>query len=103
MPRLRGAMAGHPAGYAMTGGGFPRPRGYAFYDAVRSVADRTVRPEELVLGCVLVHEAGHLLGLRHERHGAMRPNLEAADMDEVARGRGFTAEEGKQLRAAARR
>jgi hypothetical protein len=105
MPRLRGALPGgsdraHPAGYAMTGGPFLRPRAYAFYDAVKSVADRTNRPMSLVLGCVLVHETAHLLGLQHRTHGAMRANLDAQDMDDVAVGRAFDAEEGRRLRAA---
>jgi len=100
MPRLRGSMPGHPAGYAMTGGPYLRPRAYAFYDAVKSAADREVRPMSLVLGCVLVHETAHLLGLQHQSHGVMRANLNGGDMDNLAVGRAFSAEEGKQLRAA---
>jgi hypothetical protein len=100
MPRLRGSMPGRPAGYAAIGGPFLRPRAYAFYDAVKSVADRTLRPASLVLGCVLVHETAHLLGLQHQSRGAMRASLDGGDMDSVATGRAFSAEEGQQLRAA---
>ena len=103
MPRLRGPISGgattHPAGYAMPTG-FARPRAYAFYDAARTVAQRTMRPEYLVLSCILIHETGHLLGLHHQPHGAMRANLEGADMDYTAMGRAFDSEQQKQLVAA---
>lgn len=103
MPRLRAPISGsdgtHPAGYAMPEG-FARPRAYAFYDAARSVADRTLRPLYLVLGCILIHETGHLLGLRHQPHGAMRANLDAAGMDYTAMGRPFNSQEKDELRAA---
>ena len=102
MPRLRSPLAGrsdaHPAGYAMPDT-FAHPRAYAFYDAARMVAERTVRPLDVVLGCIFVHEAGHLLGLGHQPHGAMRANLDAVDMDSTAMGRAFNLEEGKKLRA----
>jgi len=100
MPRLRTPLSGpsldHAAGYAMPSG-FARPRAYAFYDAANEVAQRTARPLDLVLGCILIHEAGHLLGLPHGRSGVMRPELEGADMDSAARGRAFSAEEGREL------
>lgn len=102
LPRLRGQLTervGHPAGFALTGA-FAHPRAYAFYEAAHSVAERTSRPIELVLSCILVHETGHLLGLRHEAHGAMRANLETEDMDLVAIGRGFSGQEKKELRTA---
>jgi len=105
MPRLlapiQSDMSHQPAGYAMPTG-FARPRAYAFYDAARSVAERTLRPLYLVLGCILIHETGHLLGLHHQAHGAMRANLEAVDMDYTAMGRAFDAEEKRKLRAALR-
>ena len=106
MPRLVGRMPGgaaqaHPAGYAMPDGPFLRPRAYAFYDAVKRGADRTVRPISLVLGCVMIHETAHLLGLHHQSHGVMRANLETEDMDNVATGRAFNAEEGQRLRTRA--
>ena len=76
------------------------PRVYAFYNAARAVAERTTRPIEVVLACIFLHETGHLLGLGHRPHGVMRANLEGDDMDSVAMGRGFSADEGESLRAA---
>jgi hypothetical protein len=103
MPTLRtpppGAADRHPAGYAMADG-FSRPRAYAFYDAAESAADRTLRPLCLILGCILIHEAGHLLGLTHAAHGVMRPNLDGIDMDNAVRGWAFSDDERKRLREA---
>jgi len=94
-----GASDRRPAGYAMAGP-FPHPRAYAFYDVARSAADRTLRPLSLVLGCILIHETGHLFGLTHQRHGAMRSNLDGVDMDNAVRGWAFSSEERKVLREA---
>jgi hypothetical protein len=99
MPRLQMPLpgGGHPAGYAMPEG-FPHPRVYALWDAARDAADRTQRPIQVVLGCILIHEAGHLLGLAHQSHGVMRANLEGVDMDETTMGRPFNSEEANRLR-----
>jgi len=106
MPRLLAPLTDrpdvHPAGFAMIAG-FAHPRAYALYDAAAMAAERTMRPMYEVLGCILIHEVGHLMGLGHQPHGAMRANLEAADMDSTTMGRAFTAEEGRKLRAAAGR
>jgi Putative peptidase family len=103
VPRLRSRLTyqvdSHPAGYAMSGG-FAHPRAYALYGTANMVAERTMREVDLVLGCIFIHEVGHLLGLTHQPHGAMRANLEPADMDKIARGRAFNLEEGIKLRAA---
>lgn len=103
MPRLRAPLTDrrdvHIAGYAMPNG-FAHPRVYAFYNAANVVAGRTTRPIETVLGCIFLHETGHLLGLGHRSHGVMRANLEGDDMDRVAMGRAFSADEGEMLRAA---
>ena len=104
MPRMRAAAAdavgGHPAGFAIVDKRSFCGRGYAFYDAVTEVADRTFRPVYIVLAGILVHESGHLLGLKHQAHGIMRPNLEAEDMDNAIRGRAFSPQEQKLLRLA---
>lgn len=105
MPRLRSPLQGvtaHPAGYAQADA-FAHPRGYAFLDAAQFVSDRTTRPLDVVLGCIFLHEAAHLLGLHHQPHGVMRPDLEGPDIDAVAMGRAFSAEEARQLRIGLRR
>jgi hypothetical protein len=102
LPRLQpveGIVRGHPAGYAFRGT-LPQHRAYASYDSARQVSEWKLRPVQLVLACILLHETGHLLGLRHGVRGAMRANLEGEDMDDVVRGRAFTAAEGAQLRVA---
>jgi hypothetical protein len=103
IPKLRtplsGRIADHPAGFAMADA-FARPRAYVLFDTAKSVADRTLRPLSVVLGCILIHETGHLLGLGHQRDGVMRANLEAIDMDNATRGRAFNSDEVKELRAA---
>ena len=100
LPAVSDAVAGHPAGFAIVDVLSNRPRGYAFYDAVNEVSDRTFRPLYAVLACVLVHESGHLLGLKHQPHGIMRDGLEPSDMDAALSGRGFTLKEQRLLRAA---
>ena len=105
MPALRMRMPGavpRPAGYAMVNG-FDHPRAYAFVEAAQAAANRTLRPLPLVLGCILMHEAGHLLGLKHQLRGAMRANLDGVDMDNAVRGWAFSSEERKELREAAAR
>jgi hypothetical protein len=92
-----------PAGYALTGGEFLRPRAYVFYDVTRNAAATAVHPLPLVLACVLVHESAHLLGLRHQTQGVMRANLDPRDMFYASMGRAFNTDEEKQLRAAVRR
>jgi hypothetical protein len=101
LPRLQpveGVAPGHPAGYAFQG---PLARrAYASYASAQQVSEWKLRPVDLVLACILIHETGHLLGLRHQTHGAMRASLEADDMDSVVRGRAFTAADAAHLREA---
>jgi len=90
---------GEPAGLALRGADFVRPRAYAFYAVTKNVAALTLRPLDVVLGCVLVHESAHLLGLGHEKEGVMRGNINAHDLDAAVAGRPFTAAEASRLRA----
>jgi hypothetical protein len=101
-PLPNGAI-GNFAGSAIVNGGLAHPRGYAFYDVVQAVAFRTLRPMELVLACVIVHEAGHLLGLSHQAHGAMRASLDPEDIDGLQMGLAFCSGEKKKLRIATER
>lgn len=86
------------AGFAMPHG-FAHPRGYAVYSAARIAADRNMRPTYVVLACILLHEAGHLLGLHHQANGVMRANLDGDDMDRATMGRAFNSDERSRLRA----
>jgi len=104
MPRRTGTLdtkliRGEPAGLALRGADFLRPRAYVFYFVTKSAADLTLRPVGVVLGCVLVHESAHLLGLGHEKGGVMRGNINAQDLDAATSGRAFTADESVRLRA----
>jgi hypothetical protein len=104
MPRLRAPLTDRvefPAGYAMPDA-FAHPRAYALYGPAKIAADVTLRPIGIVLGCIFVHEIGHLLGLSHQPHGAMHANLEPDDMDRIITGRAFNSFEAAKLRAAFR-
>jgi len=94
---------GEPAGLAITGAEFIRPRAYVFYSATKNAAELAVREFDVVLGCVLVHESAHLLGLGHEKRGVMRPQIDAHDIDDALAGRPFSLGEIRQLRAAVMR
>jgi hypothetical protein len=87
------------AGYALTDSDLPRPRAYAFYSITEGVAQRTMRPVGDALGCVLAHEAAHLLGLRHQAHGVMRETLDREGIDDTSIGRAFTMGDLDRLRA----
>ena len=102
-PRLQPGKTGglgRVAGFALHRE-IDRQRAYASYAAAREGAEWTLRPVELVLACILMHETGHLLGLGHQAHGVMHARLESDDMDDAVRGRAFSAAEGETLRAAA--
>ncbi len=94
---------GDLAGYALTGAAVARQaRGFVFYDAVATFAEKGRRPRHEILGCVATHEIGHMLGLKHAEQGAMQAALRPRAMDDVAHGLAFSASESRALRAAAR-
>jgi matrixin len=109
MPSARARPAGplpkgDLAGYTLTGAGMARQaRSFVFYDAVGAFAEKNRRPRHEILGCVAIHEIGHMLGLKHAEQGAMQAALRPLAMDDVAHGLAFSAFESRALRAAARR
>lgn len=61
----------------------------------------TLRHDDLV-GAIVAHEIGHLLGIRHAPSGLMRDSLEADDMIALRRGKlRFSPAEASRMRIAA--
>jgi hypothetical protein len=55
-----------------------------------------------LIGAIVAHEIGHLLGIRHAPAGLMRASLEADDMIALRRGKlGFSPAEASRMRIAA--
>jgi hypothetical protein len=92
---------GDLAGYAHSGlDALRAPRAYAFYDKVLAFARKSHRKPALILGCVLMHEVAHSLGLPHRAHGVMQAALHPQDLDDASQGLAFSRAEARQLRGA---
>ncbi|HUA62429.1 MAG TPA: hypothetical protein VML19_26975 [Verrucomicrobiae bacterium] len=72
---------------------------YVFFDRAVALAKHTGQPIHLVVACVLAHEIGHLMGLRHTSSGVMQADLGQREIFEAAQDRlQFTAQDAQRLR-----
>lgn len=79
------------------------PRAFVFYDPIRAFVLKGYRRPDVILGCLLIHELGHALGLSHQAYGVMQAAMRPNEMDNIRLGFGFTKQESSRIRAAAQR
>ena len=89
-------------GYAVVPGG-QGSIASAYHHKAEELAASNLATQGAILGGILAHEIGHLLGIRqHSRQGVMRPAWDDQDLKALARGmHGFTREQASRVVASA--
>ena len=73
---------------------------WIFYDPIRQAAQANRVSPGLLMGFVMAHEVGHLLGLDHALGGIMHCEFTGAEIRKASMGRlRFSADEARQLLA----
>jgi len=94
VPWMKGSALGFASTDTMAS---DSPQAYVFQLPVTKLAKRTQQSLGTALACVMVHEALHLLGLKHTPYGIMREKFDTQDLTNVTRSPMLSANQIKQL------
>jgi len=86
VPRPWGLKSHEDLGLAFSAKGERSVVSYAFYEPVEALAQSTGQSVSVVLGYVMAHEIGHLLGMKHNQSGIMKPHFDPRDLRDAATG-----------------